>query len=87
MHTQKEHRQRVKARFQEEGLDHFDPVHALELLLFYADPRGDTNPTAHALLNHFGSVRAIIDADINALIHVPGLGKSAAKKIYAHFHQ
>lgn len=38
------------------------------------------------LLNHFGSVRAIMDADINALIRVPGLGKSAAKKIYDHFH-
>lgn len=40
-----------------------------------------------ALLQHFGSVRAIIDADINALKHVPGLGKHAAEKIYAHFHQ
>ena len=39
-----------------------------------------------ALLQHFGSVRAIMDADLNALIHVPGLGKNAAKKIYAHFH-
>ena len=39
-----------------------------------------------ALLQHFGSVRAIMDADINALRHVPGLGKYAAEKIYAHFH-
>ena len=39
-----------------------------------------------ALLQHFGSVRAIMDADMNALIHVPGLGKDASKKIYAHFH-
>lgn len=38
------------------------------------------------LLQHFGSVRAIMDADLNALKHVPGLGKSAAEKIYAHFH-
>ena len=38
------------------------------------------------LLNHFGSVRAIMEADINALVRVPGLGKSAAKKIYNHFH-
>ena len=38
------------------------------------------------LLQHFGNVRAIIDADINALKRVPGLGESAAKKIYAHFH-
>ena len=39
-----------------------------------------------ALLQHFGSVHAIMDADINALRHVPGLGKNAAEKIYAHFH-
>lgn len=39
-----------------------------------------------ALLTHFGSVRAITDASLEALMHVPGLGKSAAEKIYAHFH-
>lgn len=38
------------------------------------------------LLNHFGSVRAIMDADIKTLKRVPGLGDSAAKKIYEHFH-
>ncbi len=39
-----------------------------------------------ALLQHFGSVRAITDATLDALLHVPGLGKSAAKKTYAYFH-
>ena len=62
MHTQKEHRQRVKARFQEEGLDHFDPVHALELLLFYAIPQKDTKPAARALLDRFGSYTAVLEA-------------------------
>ncbi|MBP5485510.1 MAG: excinuclease ABC subunit UvrC [Alphaproteobacteria bacterium] len=38
------------------------------------------------LLNHFGSVRAIMDADIKTLKCVPGLGNAAAKKIYEHFH-
>ena len=41
----------------------------------------------HLLLTHFGSVRAIMDADINALLRVPELGDAAAKKIYAYFHQ
>lgn len=40
-----------------------------------------------ALIQHFGSVRAIMDADLNALLHVPDLGKTTAKKIYAYFHQ
>ncbi len=41
----------------------------------------------HLLLAHFGSIRAIMDADITALRHVPELGDVAAKKIYAYFHQ
>ena len=38
------------------------------------------------LLQYYGSVRSIMDADLKSLLHVPGLGKSAAKKIYAYFH-
>ncbi len=38
------------------------------------------------LLQHFGSVHAIMDADLKSLSRVPGLGKSAAEKIYAYFH-
>jgi len=39
-----------------------------------------------ALMLHFGSARAVADADLPALMRVPGLGKSAAEKIYAYFH-
>lgn len=38
------------------------------------------------LLQHFGSVRSIMDADLKSLLHVPELGEVAAKKIYAYFH-
>jgi len=38
------------------------------------------------LLQHFGTVQSIMDADFKSLQMVPGLGKSAAKKIYAYFH-
>jgi len=38
------------------------------------------------LLQHFGSVRAIMDADLPALKRVPDLGKNTAEKIYTHFH-
>ena len=38
------------------------------------------------LLQHYGSVRSIMDADLKSLILVPGLGKSAAEKIYKYFH-
>ncbi len=40
----------------------------------------------HLLLTHFGSVRAIMDADMTALLRVPELGEVAAKKIYDYFH-
>lgn len=48
------HRNRLKKRFIEEGLEHFEPHNALELLLFYSLPRQDTNEIAHRLLNAFG---------------------------------
>ena len=38
------------------------------------------------LLQYYGSVHSIMDADLKSLLHVPGLGKNAAKKIYAYFH-
>lgn len=38
------------------------------------------------LLQHFGSVKAISEADIKSLLKVHGLGESAAKKIYSYFH-
>lgn len=48
------HRQRVRARFREEGLEGFAPHEALELLLFYGRARGDVNGLAHELLDRFG---------------------------------
>lgn len=39
------HRQRMKDRFRAEGLDNFSDVQVLELLLFYAIPQRDTNPS------------------------------------------
>ena len=52
----KGHRERLKARFLEEGLDNFTDIQALELLLFYAIPQKDTNPIAHALRYHCASL-------------------------------
>ena len=60
MYTHKQHRQRLRDRFRQEGLDNFSEVHALELLLFYAIPQRDTNEIAHGLLNHFGSVSQVM---------------------------
>ncbi len=72
------HRQRMKERFLRHGLDNFDDVNVLELLLFFALPRQDTNPVAHALLDRFGSLDAVLEASESELREVKGVGDSAA---------
>lgn len=74
MSIHKGHRQRLKERFCQEGLDGFNEVNALELLLFYCVPRSDTNPLAHRLIEHFGSFSAVLDASIEELEAVEGVG-------------
>lgn len=72
------HRERLKERFAKEDLDSFDAHNVLELILFYAIPRKDTNLIAHRLINTFGSISAVFDASIGDLIKVDGMGKNAA---------
>lgn len=72
------HRQRVTERFRQEGLDHFTPVQVLELLLFYVIPRRDTNELAHKLIDRFGSVSRVMDASVEELTAVDGIGENAA---------
>ncbi len=72
------HRERVKRRFIEQGLDSFDDHLVLELLLFYALPRQDTNEIAHNLMEHFGSLEAVFEATEDELSSVSGIGPNAA---------
>lgn len=72
------HRQRLKKRFLEEGLDGFTDIQALELLLFYSIPRQDTNPIAHQLLEHFGSLSQVLDAPVEELMGIEGIGEGSA---------
>lgn len=72
------HRQRLRTRFLQEGLDQFNQIQALELLLFYCVPRKDTNPLAHALLEYFGSFNAVLDATPKELMKVEGVGENIA---------
>ena len=75
----KGHRQRLKNRFAQYGLDSFSDLNALELLLFYALPRQDTNPLAHALLDRFGSLEAVLEASREELESVSGIGDNAVQ--------
>ena len=72
------HRERLKVRFRAEGLDGFTEVQVRELLLFYSVPRKDTNEIAHALLEKFGTLAQVLDANPADLEKVPGMGSSSA---------
>ena len=74
----KGHRERLKARFAETGFAGFSQHEVLELLLFYAIPRVDTNPIAHRLIDRFGSLSGVFEASPAALKEVEGIGDSAA---------
>lgn len=75
------HRERVKKRFKDEGLSAFSDVQALELLLFYSLPRIDTNPLAHRLLERFGSLYNLFEADAADIASVEGIGENTANLI------
>ncbi len=72
------HRQRLKDRFRTEGLDNFSERHVLELLLFYAIPQRDTAPLAQELLDRFGSLPQVLEAPIQELEKVCGVGPNVS---------
>ena len=72
------HRARKKEQFRQHGLDGFADHEVLELLLYYAIPRRDTNETAHRLLQKFGSLQNVFSAGAEELARVEGVGESAA---------
>ena len=75
------HRARKKEQFRQHGLDAFADHEALELLLYYAIPRQDTNPVAHRLLARFGSLEGVFTASLSELREVEGVGENAATLI------
>ena len=72
------HRERLRRRFQKEGLDNFEPHEVLELLLFYVIPRGNVNHIGHRLINRFGSLAGVLNARYEELLTVDGIGENAA---------
>jgi len=72
------HRERLKARFAQHGLEGFHDYEVVELLLTYAIPRSDVKPLAKRLLNKFGTLAGVFDAPVAELVQVSGIGEKAA---------
>ena len=72
------HRERLRERYRREGLDSFELHNVLEMVLFYIIPRKDTNEIAHRLLERFGSLTQVMEAPIEELEKVSGVGHNAA---------
>lgn len=72
------HRQRMRARFLEEGLDGFTDHEILEMLLYYSVPRVNTNEIAHRLIDRFHTLAGVLNADREALLEVQGITENSA---------
>lgn len=75
------HRQRVIKKFMEHGLDSFAEHEVLELILFFAIPRADTNAIAHRIIDEFGSLQNVFDASAEDLTQIEGVGNNCATLI------
>ena len=75
------HRSRLRGRYARLGADGLEVHELLELFLFDAIPRVDTNPIAHRLLERFGSLWEVLNAPEHELSEVKGIGVRAAEYI------
>ena len=72
------HRQRMYEKLENSGDNLFDHE-LLEILLFSACPRVNTNPIAHALLDRFVTLSGVFNASVEELKEVDGVGENTAR--------
>ena len=82
-HMHAGHRGRVLKAVNAGGLDHFSEIQILEYILFFIFPRGDVNPLAHRLLQRFGRLCYVLDASVQDLMRVKGMGETSAMKLHS----
>ncbi len=68
------HRKRLRERFLDRGISGFSDAELLELLLSFGTPRSDCKEPARDALEHFGSLAAVLEAPIDTLQEVKGIG-------------
>ena len=72
------HRDRLRARFAEGGIDALADYELLELYLFRSIPRRDVKPIAKELIAKFGSFAEVIAAPVERLTEVKGISEKIA---------
>jgi len=75
------HRDRLRAKFRENGAKALADYELLELVLFRSIPRRDVKPLAKALIAEFGSFSEVVTAPAAHLSRVKGLGESAITEL------
>ena len=76
------HRQRMIEKLLSNP-DSFAEHELLEVLLFFAVPRVNTNGIAHDLIRTFGSIKGVFKATPEELMSVDGVGKKVAAELLA----
>ena len=73
------HRARMRAKFAKNiNFSNFEEHEILEMLLYYCYPRGNTNQTAHRLINRFGSLSGVLSASYEELVESKIIGANPA---------
>ncbi len=75
------HRERMLKKYSENGIDCFEDHEKLEILLFSVFSRINTNDISHRLINRFGSLYGVLNANASDLEEIEGIGKNAALRI------
>ena len=72
------HRERIREQYRKQGMNGMADHVVLEYLLTYVIPRKDVNGLAHRLLNTFGSLTGVLEADPQRLSAIDGVGEKTA---------
>ena len=72
------HRQRLKDKIRQNGLNSLSLHEVLEYLLTYTIPRKDTNVLAHELIKRYNGFANVFAADRMDLLSVKGVGEETA---------
>ncbi len=74
----KGHRERLRKRYVTQNEDYMDTTRLLELLLTFSIPRQDVYLLANSLLSKFGDIGGVLDASVDELMLVDGIGETTA---------